>query len=173
MTSDSQGNDPVQHTLPRRGLLSVALMAVGLVAGYGLGALHFFRYLVPLGNRNKKREMFVGTLGTIPVGGSLTVRDPKGEKITIARTSEDRENPAAGFQALSEKCPHLGCKVHFDSGSQQFICPCHMGIFDKDGIAVSGPPAKENKNLFTYEVKVNPDSGCVFVMVSAEGEHGA
>ncbi|MFQ5489102.1 MAG: ubiquinol-cytochrome c reductase iron-sulfur subunit [Phycisphaerae bacterium] len=155
----------------RRGFVVSLLMGAGLLAGYGLGAWHFLRYLVPLKATRTRREMFVGTLKSIPVGASLTVKDPAGQEIAIARTGTDAQDPARGFKALSSKCPHLGCKVHFSPGDQQFLCPCHQGVFDKNGKAVSGPPAKENKNLLTYDVKVNPATGCVFVMVSAEAAY--
>ena len=156
----------------RRGFMTTALMAVGVVVGYGLGIIHFFRYLVPLRQGKARREMFVGTLRSLQVGSSITVKDPRGQDVTVTRTAEAVDESGGGFKALSGKCPHLGCKVHWVAGEQHFYCPCHDGVFDKEGKALSGPPAKENKNLSTYAVKVNPTTGCVFVMVSAEGEYG-
>lgn len=156
----------------RRGVLGGILMVVGLIAGYGLGAWHFFQYLIPLKGGRKRREMFVGTLDSIPVGSSLTVRDPAGQEIAVARAADVPDDPAKGFKALSSKCPHLGCKVHWVPGEQHFFCPCHEGVFSKEGIALSGPPAKENKNLSTYEVRVDGTNGWVFVMVSAEQRYG-
>ncbi|MHC5109981.1 MAG: QcrA and Rieske domain-containing protein [Planctomycetota bacterium] len=85
--------------------------------------------------------MFVGTLDSIPVGKSLIVKDLRGQETAITRTSDDRDNPAAGFRALSSKCPHLGCKVHYVEGNQEFFCPWHNGVFDHNGIALAGPPA--------------------------------
>ena len=147
-------------------------MGIGVAAGYGLGAFHFFTYLVPLRRDRKKREMFVGTLDRLPVGSSLTVTDPRGQEIVLARTSDNPEHPEEGFKALSSKCPHLGCKVHWEAGADRFFCPCHNGVFDKNGTAVSGPPAKEGKNLSTFEVKVDKASGWVFVMISSEERYG-
>ncbi len=157
----------------RRGILATILMGLGLVAGYGLGAVHFFQYLVPLRRGDNRREMFIGTLKSFPVGESVTVKDLRGQEIAVTRIPDTGGNPEDSFKALSSTCPHLGCKVHWSSSDQQFICPCHMGIFDKDGIAVSGPPAKENKNLATYQVKVSPDNGWVYVMVSGSDDHAA
>lgn len=169
MTNSSAG-DAGQAT--RRGLLATAAMCVGLVAGYGMGVLHFFRYLVPLRRQSNRREMFIGTLGDIPVGNTRTVRDPRGQEIIIARTADVADDPARGFRALSTKCPHLGCRVYWDAAKDHFRCPCHEGIFDKSGTAVSGPPAKEGKNLTEFEVRVNRDSGWVFVMVPQEATYG-
>ncbi len=157
----------------RRGVLATLVMSLGLILGYGLGAFHFFRYLVPLSSRNKKREMFVGTLDSIPVGTSLQVRDPRGQPVAVTRTSNDANDPAAGFKALSSTCPHLGCQVHWQPGTQSFFCPCHNGRFDKDGIATEGPPAREGKNLHTFDIRVDSRSGWVMLMVPAEDDgHG-
>jgi Rieske Fe-S protein len=165
-------HDPNIGKSTRRNLISGMLMGIGLVAGYGLGLFHFLRYLIPSNRRVQQRKMFVGTLDTIAVGSSLTVKDPRGREIAITRTSDDPADPASGFKALSSKCPHLGCNVHYVPGKQEFFCPCHDGVFDRDGIAVSGPPAKENKNLTTYEIKVDTKNGSVFVMVSPEFAYG-
>jgi len=72
--------------------------------------------------------------------------------------TEDGEH----FEALSNVCTHLGCRVALEDGlvdgSPGFFCPCHDGLFDLDGAVVSGPvPAP----LARLEVKV--DRGDVFV----------
>ena len=41
--------------------------------------------------------------------------------------------------ALSQKCPHLGCKVPFCDSSGRFECPCHGSIFDIAGEWIEGP----------------------------------
>ena len=157
----------------RRGFLAGLLMLSGLIAGYGAGALHFFRYLVPLRDEGKKREMFVGTLDSFAVGTTRTVRDPHGQEIIVARTSDRPDRRASGFRALSTKCPHLGCKIHWEAGKDRFRCPCHEGVFDKQGKAISGPPAQEGKNLTEYEVRVNENTGWVYVMVGQGSSYGA
>lgn len=164
---------PIEQPHSRRGFLSTVLMVIGVAAGYGLGLLHFLEYLVPLRRKTPKREMFVGTLAEFQVGASVTLRDPRGEEISLTRVHDDKTEPANGFKALSSTCPHLGCKVHWDAGKGEFLCPCHNGVFDKNGIAVSGPPAKEKKNLSTFEVRVNKDTGWVYVMVSAGDDNVA
>lgn len=166
-------NEVKQSNATRRGFIATLAMAAGLIAGYGLGALHFFRYLVPLRNDKARRDMFIGTLASLKVGSTATVRDPRGQEIIIARTADMPDDPAKGFRALSTKCPHLGCKIHWEAGQDRFRCPCHEGIFDKQGRAISGPPAQEGKNLIEYDVRVDKRTGWVFVMVSAEPTYGA
>ena len=41
--------------------------------------------------------------------------------------------------ALSQKCPHLGCKVPFCDSSGRFECACHGSVFDLGGEWVQGP----------------------------------
>lgn len=48
-----------------------------------------------------------------------------------------------GHQALSARCPHLGCAVHFDSASDRFRCPCHGSVFARSGKWISGPAKKD------------------------------
>ena len=41
--------------------------------------------------------------------------------------------------AISEVCPHLGCRVEWCDSSRQFECPCHGSIFNRLGKYRSGP----------------------------------
>lgn len=58
------------------------------------------------------------------------------------------------FVAMSNVCTHLGCRVRWVTERDQFFCPCHNGVFDKEGQVVSGPPPRP---LDRYEVKVEGD----------------
>lgn len=64
-------------------------------------------------------------------------------------------NAPEGILALSPICKHLGCTVNWDSNPQfkgKFFCPCHFGLYEKDGTNVPGtPPAKP---LDKYKIKV-------------------
>lgn len=165
--------NPPPEPPARRNFLTWALMFTGLLAGYGAGALHFFKYLVPLRSERRRREMFIGTLADIPVGSTRTVRDPRGSEIIVARTANNPTDPAKDFRALSTKCPHLGCRIHWEAGKDRFRCPCHEGIFTADGKAISGPPAQEKKNLIEYDVRVDRRNGWVFVMVPEDLTYAA
>lgn len=41
--------------------------------------------------------------------------------------------------ALSQKCPHLGCRVPFCASSGRFECGCHGSIFNLGGEWIAGP----------------------------------
>lgn len=47
--------------------------------------------------------------------------------------------------ALSPICTHLGCTVSFDEERESFACPCHGGLYDKEGNVIGGPPPKPLK----------------------------
>jgi Rieske Fe-S protein len=58
------------------------------------------------------------------------------------------------FVAMSNICTHLGCRVRWIADRQQFLSPCHNGVFDKLGGVVSGPPPRP---LDRYQVKIEND----------------
>jgi menaquinol-cytochrome c reductase iron-sulfur subunit len=59
------------------------------------------------------------------------------------------------YVAMSNICTHLACRVRWVADREQFLCPCHNGIFDKEGNVVSGPPPEP---LERYEVQVDNDT---------------
>lgn len=63
-----------------------------------------------------------------------------------------------GWLALDFHCTHLQCAVTWIDATQQFVCPCHGGIYDLKGNVLSGPPPK---NLPMRQIKIQGES--VFV----------
>lgn len=53
-------------------------------------------------------------------------------RIWLVRREKSGEAEAV-VDAFSSICPHMGCQVHFQSESKQFVCPCHQGLFQLDG----------------------------------------
>lgn len=51
------------------------------------------------------------------------------------------------FLAVSAICTHKRCILDWDKEKERFICPCHKGIFDKDGNPIYGPPEKPLKRF--------------------------
>ncbi|HEU4401354.1 MAG TPA: Rieske (2Fe-2S) protein [Candidatus Polarisedimenticolia bacterium] len=129
----------------RRSFLARLLMMTGLgmvVASTGAIAA---RYLYPLKALKRRRTIFLAPANDIPAGKGRPYRLPDGGTALVTDTGQ-------GIVALSDVCPHLGCKVHYDSAQGRFLCPCHGGVFEKDGRAIAGPPADEGKNLKRYAV---------------------
>ena len=71
-----------------------------------------------------------------------------------------RESPEQ-FIAFAINCTHLGCPVRWLPNADLFMCPCHGGVFYKNGAVASGPPPKP---LVTYPVRVR--DGMVEILTS-------
>jgi menaquinol-cytochrome c reductase iron-sulfur subunit len=55
------------------------------------------------------------------------------------------------FLALAVNCTHLGCPVRWEADAELFMCPCHGGIYNKDGSRAAGPPPR---GLHHYSVRL-------------------
>lgn len=51
-----------------------------------------------------------------------------------------RRNDERNFTVYSSTCTHLGCPVRWLPGPELFMCPCHGGVYFKDGDVAAGPP---------------------------------
>jgi len=73
--------------------------------------------------------------------------------------------------ALSQKCPHLGCRVPFCESSGHFECPCHGSTFDIAGEWISGPAPR---GMDQFEVGLDGDTLVVDTTKHIAGpDHGA
>ena len=52
------------------------------------------------------------------------------------------KGPDDQLKVLSSTCTHLGCGVRWDSEKERFLCPCHGGEYNANGVVVAGPPPK-------------------------------
>jgi Rieske Fe-S protein len=143
----------------RREWMASVAMAVGLVVSYGVLAFQGFLFLLPRRTAPRTRNLFAGRINQFEIGGVDKFLDLEGNEILIRRKSD------AEFQAFSSTCPHLGCKVRWEEGEEYYLCPCHMGIFDADGTAISGPPADGGQRLAPVPLVVDADAGVVYVQV--------
>ncbi len=140
---------------------SKALMAAGLVGGYGAFAAVAGRFLYPA-KPSERRWVFVAEEANLSVGESLLFRGPSGEQVNVTRQS--RSGGADDFIALSSTCPHLGCQVHWEPQNERYFCPCHNGIFDPQGVGTGGPPGDAGQSLPRYDLKV--ENGMLFMSVA-------
>jgi menaquinol-cytochrome c reductase iron-sulfur subunit len=61
-----------------------------------------------------------------------------------------RRDPDGNFVAFSVNCTHLGCPVDWEADAELFMCPCHGGVYTKDGEVAGGPPPRA---LTRYQVR--------------------
>ncbi|MBI4041868.1 MAG: Rieske (2Fe-2S) protein [Deltaproteobacteria bacterium] len=131
-------------------------------ASYGLGGAYAVRFLFPRKREKRTVDLFVTMKSELIEGKSLQYALPSGKQILIQKLADQ-------FLALSNICPHLGCKVRFErfeNGDFGFLCPCHFGKFDLKGKAFAGPPAQAGQSLEKFEVVVKGEAVFVRVAVS-------
>ena len=88
-----------------------------------------------------------------------------GDRIVVTNAGDANVEAGLPFRAYSDRCPHLGCRVHYVSSDGHYFCPCHYGILDSRGIATSGPPAQAGQRLTPYLVEQDGNSLYVVVVV--------
>jgi cytochrome b6-f complex iron-sulfur subunit len=88
-----------------------------------------FESLRPLSNVAAKGPVKLGNANDYPTDTAKYV--PEGRLYVV--------NAGGQIFALSQKCPHLGCRVPFCDSSGRFECACHGSIFDLGGEWVAGP----------------------------------
>jgi menaquinol-cytochrome c reductase iron-sulfur subunit len=72
-------------------------------------------------------------------------RDPH-----VDREPGDRWNQ---YIALTTRCSHVGCPVRFVAAAENFLCPCHGGVYDFRGLRIGGPPPRPLDRFFTRTVR--------------------
>jgi Rieske Fe-S protein len=156
------------ETVTRRGLMTGGAMAAGGIASaaFGLPALGFA--LGPMFNNDEinKDWQDVGAVEdfneTTYISKVLTLVTNVGEagKTTVyirKATPEDRSpsdkpgHPSPPYIAISTRCAHLGCPVRYVQASEKFICPCHGGVYNKQGGVDGGPPVRPLDRFYTKE----------------------
>jgi menaquinol-cytochrome c reductase iron-sulfur subunit len=64
------------------------------------------------------------------------------------------------FVAISTRCMHLGCPVRFVAAAERFICPCHGGVYNFEGLVDGGPPVRPLDRFYTRvrngQVEIGP-----------------
>lgn len=125
-----------------------------LVRGTGLGmglvgvmlsvpAIGFL--LSPLFTKQQLSWVTVGVIDNVPVNkptalfadipvGTGYATPPVKRVVYVVKKSDGQ------VKALSNICTHMQCDVHWAAELNQFLCPCHGGLYDMDGKNVGGPP---------------------------------
>lgn len=112
--------------------------------------------LAPLLEKNEEQWRQVGMVNDFLPGSTNLVTfenaDPKPYAgITSKSSAWLRRDDKNVFTAFAANCTHLGCPVRWENKAQLFMCPCHGGVYYKDGTVAAGPPPKP---LTQYEVRM-------------------
>jgi menaquinol-cytochrome c reductase iron-sulfur subunit len=140
----------------RRTFMSrMSLTLAGVCAGViGIPVVGFV--LAPVFRKAAGAWRTVGTVNGFKIGEtvSVTFEDPSPlpwAGVTARAAAWLRRENEDTFTAFSAHCTHLGCPVRWMPGADLFLCPCHGGVYYRDGTVAAGPPPHP---LFHYEVRV-------------------
>lgn len=96
-----------------------------------------------------------GLIEDFPVNSGKIIKF--GRKPAILIRTED-----GNFRAYFATCTHLDCIVQYRTDLQQIWCACHNGLYDINGLNISGPPPKPLEeltvNIVNNEITVSKPS---------------
>jgi menaquinol-cytochrome c reductase iron-sulfur subunit len=150
--------------MSRRQFMAATIYAIGGLIGVTVGIPAVEYIAGPSLTKVAQNWVKLGAIGKIenstPTLFKATVNDQTGwinnqEEISVYVITEDGQT----YSALSNVCTHLGCHVRWNPDDSQFACPCHNGVFAKDGSVVSGPPPRP---LDHYQTKV--ENGDLYIL---------
>lgn len=143
--------------LNRRGFLAILTGAIGCFIGLAM-SIPAIAYIVGPALKTGTTENWVriGSTGKVELGTPTLFKTTVERQTGWLKNQEEISiyiltNNGRDYIALSNICTHLGCRVRWIANQQEFFCPCHNGVFDKEGNVVSGPPPRP---LDRYDVKV-------------------
>jgi menaquinol-cytochrome c reductase iron-sulfur subunit len=159
------GQQPQEASDSRRQFLKTATAAIGAIIAAGF-AIPAVAYVVGPGLKRQQSEAW------IPLGPASKVEPGTP---TLYRTSVERQTGwitsteeisvyvltenGRDYVSMSNICSHLGCRVRWIDGRQEFFCPCHNGVFDKEGQVLDGPPPRP---LQQYPTRV--EDGQIYIL---------
>ena len=140
----------------RRGFMTKITVGIGAFIGAVLALPLISAMVDPVIRKKGKTWRNVGKLADFEVGATQMVSFKNASpykweaKISYSAAYLRREENDK-LTAFSVNCAHLGCPVRWVAKSELFLCPCHGGVYYKDGSRASGPPPR---GLYTYPVRI-------------------
>lgn len=143
----------------RRKFLSRISIGLGGFAATVVSIPIISALFAPLLKKKKQTWRTVGNLKDFEIGTTSLVKfinaDPEPwAGITAKSAAWLRRDDQQKFTAFSVNCTHLGCPVRWVASAELFMCPCHGGVYYKDGSVAAGPPPK---SMTRYQVRVHRD----------------
>jgi menaquinol-cytochrome c reductase iron-sulfur subunit len=154
---------PVEHAGPptaeeinRRKFLALLSIVPGAVATVAIGVPVAGFIAGPLFVPQKPEWISIGPVSQFKVGETVQVnyRDPSPlpwAGVTANSAAYLRRLSETEFVAFAVNCSHLGCPVRWLPSAELFMCPCHGGVYYKDGSVAAGPPPHA---LSKYEIRI-------------------
>jgi nitrite reductase/ring-hydroxylating ferredoxin subunit len=147
-----------ENTISRRGLfMKLGILFNSLVAtALAVPILGYVASSILRGRGSYLAWLPLGSVNEFPEGETrlATFRNPNAmpaDGKTVDTACWVRRVQGEKFQVFAVNCAHLGCPVRWFPQSGLFMCPCHGGVYYRDGSRASGPP---ERGLFEYPYKV-------------------
>jgi len=147
----------------RRNFMKAAIAGIGGLIGAALGLPAIPYIMGPALQKESDNWLQLGSVSkvelNIPTLFKKTIETQTGwinteEKISVYELTSNGQD----YVVMSNVCTHLGCRVRWIPEKDGFFCPCHNGVFSKDGTVVAGPPPRP---LDRFESKV--EDGVIFI----------
>ncbi len=158
------GLRPEPGELARRGLLLRMLAGLQGAAAILL-AVPVVRYLLaPLGARPAASVwQRLCLTADVPPGATVALKyrlpQAEGFRVSSADTATVWVARRTGrLDAFRAVCTHLGCSVAWEERREAFVCPCHGGLFSRDGQVLAGPPPRPLERL-----EIKDEGGALWV----------
>jgi menaquinol-cytochrome c reductase iron-sulfur subunit len=144
------------RTTGRRIFLIRFSVLLGIVTGILVAIPVVGALLAPLFRKQLPIWRTVGKADSFEIGKTVLVRFQDAAPLPwagkIAETASWlRRDSEISFTAFSVNCTHMGCPVRWIEDAELFLCPCHGGVYNKDGSYAAGPPPH---NLPKYPVRL-------------------
>jgi len=134
-----------QITETRRAFLTKLGVALGAIGAVVVGLPVIGYLLAPLFEQAPEVWRPVGPVDSFKIGETVEVKFLDASPLPWAGVTAQTaawlsRDSATQFTAFSVNCTHLGCPVNWLPNAQLFMCPCHGGVYYKDGVVAAGPP---------------------------------
>jgi menaquinol-cytochrome c reductase iron-sulfur subunit len=145
--------------MTKRSFSKLIVAGVGCVISTVVGLPAILAALAPsLKRREGENWVPVGNVATYPLGEVVKAVVPVPRNDWAAALRERGvfvlREAADTIVVFSRNCTDLSCPITWDPGSHWFFCPCHGGIFSKEGEPKSGPPKLP---LYRYATRLRGD----------------
>lgn len=147
----------------RRNFMKAAIASIGGLIGAAVGLPAIPYIMGPALQKESDNWLQLGSISKVelntPTLFKKTIETQTGwinteEEISVYVLTSNGQD----YVVMSNVCTHLACRVRWIPEKDSFFCPCHNGVFAKDGTVVAGPPPRP---LDRFESKV--EDGIIYI----------
>jgi len=147
----------------RRNFMKAAIASIGGLIGAAVGLPAIPYIMGPALQKESDSWLQLGSISKVelntPTLFKKTIETQTGwinteEEISVYVLTSNGQD----YVVMSNVCTHLACRVRWIPEKDSFFCPCHNGVFAKDGTVVAGPPPRP---LDRFESKV--EDGIIYI----------